>query len=168
MTVTADHRQRLDAIRERTRTARSRRQNARQLLDAAQGAGDQDAQAVAQTQLDDAALELDTAERLESQLLSAMAGVDSISTSGIFDDPQTVEQLQRLGNGSFPIGSVDLGPLSSVEQLVATLNSGSWSQPKLAASGPVNVPPDSPSRLGGFYGTVPALRRPDTRLNVHS
>ena len=45
-----------------------------------------------------------------------MAGVDGNGNGhfggGIFDDPHTVETLQRMGNGSFPIGAVDLGPLS--------------------------------------------------------
>ena len=45
MTVTASSRQRLDAIRERTRNARGSRTRARQQMDAAREAGDRDAEA---------------------------------------------------------------------------------------------------------------------------
>src|SRR5262245_33904327 len=133
--ITADHRQRLDAIRERTANARRRRQQARQQLDAARAAGDVEAQAVAQASIDDASTDLEIAERLESQMLSALAGIDGGNGhhgAGIFDDPATVETLQRLGNGSFPVGAIDLGPLQSREQLVAQIASGSWGLSKLA------------------------------------
>jgi hypothetical protein len=75
--VTAEHRQRLNLIRERTHNARSRRTRARQALDAARDVQDLEAQAVAQLSFDEADNDLQIAERLEAQLLSAMAGVDS-------------------------------------------------------------------------------------------
>ena len=69
--------------------------------------------------------------------MASINGIDGSSfTSGIFDNPESIEQLQRR-QLVVPIGNVDLGPLSSREQLIATINSGSWGQPKLAASGPV-------------------------------
>lgn len=165
MTVTADHRQRLDAIRERVSTARSRRQTARQLLDAAREAGDVDAQAVAQVQLDEAYTELETSEALQSQMLAALAGVDaSPVATGIFDNPDVTEKLRRMGSGSYPVGAVDLGPLQSVEQLVATIDAGSWGPSKMAAAGPVSVP--DAARVGPFYGVVPQLRRPLSILDL--
>jgi hypothetical protein len=165
MTVTADHRDRLDAIRERTHTARSRRKRARELFDAAREAGDQDAQAVAQLQLDDASMELETAEALQSQMLSALAGLDRGPVGGgIFENPEVVEQLTRLGNGTFPIGALDLGPLSTREQLVAQIDSGSWGPSKLAAAGPVSAP-DS-ARRGAWGGVAPQLRRPLSILDL--
>jgi hypothetical protein len=130
--LTAAHRQRLELIRERTKSARHRRQHARELRDAAREAGDQDGEAVAQMRYDEADLDLQTAERLESQMLSAMAGIDGGGFTGatsIFEDPETIERLQRLGNGSFPIGTVDLGPLGSIEELVHTINAGTWGHP---------------------------------------
>ena len=84
---------------------------------------------------------------------------------GIFDDPHTVETLQRMGNGSFPIGAVDLGPLSSRDEFVQRINSGSWGQPKLAAGTGIVDVPDS-ARLGTYYGTVPQLRRPLSLLDI--
>ena len=56
-----------------------------------------------------------------------------------------------------PIGRIDLGPLSSREELVASIESGSWHARPNAAVGDVQVP-DS-ARVGPYYGTVPQLRR---------
>jgi capsid protein len=167
VTATATHRQRLEVIRQRTKNARSRRAHARQQLDAAHEAGDQDAQAVAQIAYDTADEDLQVAERLESQLLSSIAGLDGDGpVESIFDDPHTVETLQRLGRStSFPVGTVDLGPLSSREQLVEQINTGAWGQPKLAAVGTDIVVPDS-ARLGTHYGTVPQPRRPLSLLDL--
>jgi hypothetical protein len=134
-------------------------------LDAARQAQDQDAEAVAMLALDHAATELETSEQLERVLLGSMAGVNSNGFSGgIFDDPQTIQTLERLGSGSFPIGAIDLGPLSTREELVERINSGSWGQPKQAAAGDVTVP-DS-ARLGTYYGVVPQLRRPLRLLDL--
>ena len=69
-----------------------------------------------------------------------------------------------MGNGSFPIGSVDLGPLSTADELVQKINTGSWGQPKLAAAGDVLVP-DS-ARVGAHYGIVPQPRRSLSLLDI--
>lgn len=69
-------RQRLDLIRKRTHDAREERAKARQLLDAAREEHDQDAEAVAMIAFDRADESLQVAERLESQLLGQIAGVD--------------------------------------------------------------------------------------------
>jgi hypothetical protein len=165
-TITANHRQRLEAIRERSRTARGARNRARQTLDAAREAGDQDAQAVAMLQLDAASTELETSEALLSTMLSQIAGVDTngFSGTGVFDDPQLVETLQRMGNSTMPIGRIDLGPLSSREQLVKAIEAGSWVPGRYGAAGDVSVP-DS-SRVGTYYGVVPQLRRPLRLLDL--
>jgi Phage capsid family len=164
-TATANHRQRLQSIRERTHNARGQRERSRRTMEAARAAGDVDAQAVAQLSLDAAQVELETSEQLENMLLSSMAGVNGTGfTGGVFDDPQVVETLQRLGSSSMPIGRVDLGPLSSREDLVARIEAGSWVPGRYGAAGDVQVP-DS-SRVGTYYGTVPQLRRPLRLLDL--
>lgn len=75
-TYTTETRDRLDAIRQRMREARQERNRARDTFQAALQAGDLDAQAIADTQFQRADADLQTAERLESMLLSQMAGVD--------------------------------------------------------------------------------------------
>ncbi len=160
MTVTANHRDRLRTIRERTHTAREARARARRTLEAAQAAGDADAQAIASLALDQAGVEVETSERLESMLLSSMAGINGnghFGGGGIFDDPERVETLQRLGSSSMPIGRVELGPLSSREELVQSIESGSWHSRPSAQAGEAVVP-DS-ARVGAYYGVVPQLRR---------
>ena len=161
-------RDRLVQIRDRTHDAREARARARKQLDLARGAEDHDAIAISQLAYDEADTNLTLAERLESQLLSQLAGV-SLNGYGrgesIFNDPETIQTLERLGNGSFPIGAIDLGPLSTREEFVQRINTGSWGQPKLsAATGDVTVP-DS-ARLGTYYGVVPQLRRPLSLLDI--
>ena len=100
-------------------------------------------------------------------LLSSMAGIwdNGHFGGGIFENPETIQTLERLGNGSFPIGAIDLGPVSTREEFIQRMNSGSWGQPKLAAgTGDVTVP-DS-ARLGPYYGAVPQLRRPLSLLDI--
>ena len=161
-------RDRLVQIRERTHDAREARARARKQLDLARGAEDHDAIAISQLAYDEADTNLTLAERLESQLLGQLAGVNGNSYGrgeSIFNDPQTIQTLERLGNGSFPIGAVNLGPLSTREELVQRINTGSWGQPKLSqATGDVTVP-DS-ARLGTYYGIVPQLRRPLSLLDI--
>lgn len=158
MTVTTASQSRLQTIRERTHAARDQRARARQQLDAAREVGDFDAGAIAQLAFDAADVELQTAERLESQILSSMAGVDSNGfRESLFDNPQTVETLQRLGDSTFPIGRIDLGPLSSRDDLVAMIESGSWHGGRYGAAGDVQVP--DAARVGPYYGTVPQLQR---------
>ena len=55
---------------------------------------------------------------------SSSNGRGAAAGTGIFDDLETVRTLERMGNGSFPIGSVDLGPLSTAEELVQRINTG--------------------------------------------
>jgi hypothetical protein len=106
-------------------------------------------------ELQSAIAELD--RQKQAQLQSSTNGAHPPAT-GILSDPDTIRTLERLGNGSFPIGSVDLGPLSTVEELVQTINTGSWGQPKMAAVGTDIVVPDS-ARVGPYHGTVPQPRR---------
>lgn len=169
MTVaTANHRDRLRSIRERTHTAREARQRARTTLDAARAAGDDQAAGIASLALEQANVEVETSERLENMLLSSMAGVSDNGQFGggsFLDNPETVQTLERLGNGSFPIGAVDLGPVSTREEFVQRINSGRWGQPKLSqATGDVTIP-DS-ARLGAYYGVTPQLRRPLSLLDI--
>ena len=160
-------RDRLVQIRERTHQAREDRARARKQLDLAREAEDRDAIAISQVAFDHCDAELQLAERLESQLLSQLAGV-TLGGHGrgdsIFTDPETIQQLERLGHGTFPIGAIDLGPVSTRDDFVQRINTGSWGQPKLAAAGDVTVP-DS-ARLGTYYGVVPQLRRPLSLLDI--
>jgi len=155
---------RLHQIRVRARNARGAVSRAREQFDAARAAGDNDAAAVGQLALDAAHVELQTAEQLERVLLGQMAGVshEASHQGGIFDDPSTVATLERLGNSSMAIGRVDLGPLSTVQQLVQKINAGDWGPTRRAESN------DGPSglldigdagRVGPFYGFVPQPRR---------
>ncbi len=122
MTVTAAHRDQLARIRERTHQARAARQRARTTLDAARQAHDQDAEAVASLALDAAQVELETAEQLESMLLSSMADVSDNGHfgGGIFDDPET-DPDARSGWATAASRSVrsTSGPVSTREELVA-------------------------------------------------
>ena len=157
-------RDRLGQIRERTHQAREDRARARKQLDLARGAEDHDAIAISQLAYDHADADLQLAERLESQLLGQLAGVNGNSYGrgeSIFADPQTIETLERLGNGSFPIGAVNLGPLATLQETVAMVESGSWRGGVRAQGTSLDVP-DS-ARLGPHYGTVPQLRR---RLSI--
>ena len=103
-------------------------------------------------------------------LLSSMAGVSDNGQFGggsFLDNPETVQTLERLGNGSFPIGAVDVGPVSSREEFVQRINSGRWGQPKLsAARGDVTVP-DS-ARLGAYYGVDTAAPPSPERCSTSS
>ena len=169
--MTTAHRERLQTIRQRTHSAREARARAREAADAARAAGDTDAQAIASLALEAANIEVETSERLENMLLSSMAGMNGGNGNGhgfgggIFDDPGTVETLERLGNGSFPIGAIDLGPVSTRDEFVQRINSGAWGQPKLAAGTGDTSVPDS-ARLGTYYGVTPQLRRPLSLLDI--
>src|SRR4051794_2796381 len=101
--ITAGHRERLNLIRQRTKNARGRRQHARQQIDAARDVQDREAEAVAQIAYDQADEELQVAERLESQMLAGLAGVDSGVSSGFLSDPTTVGQLEQLAHSSLPV-----------------------------------------------------------------
>jgi Phage capsid family len=164
MPATANHRQRLASLRERTRDARAQRARARETLDAARAVRDEDAEAVASLALDHAQVELETAERLEAMLLSSMAGVNGNSHGrgeDIFSDPQTIAALERLSSSSMPIGRLDLGPLMSADEVAGMLEAGSWGPNRMAAS--PDIAPSDPSRMGPHYGVRPQLRR---RLSV--
>jgi len=162
MTVSATHRSRLGVIRERTHTARSRRANARELLDAARAESDIDAQAVAQIAYDQADVELQTAERLESQLLSSISGMNGAGPFGesVFENPETLASLERLASSSMPIGRIDLGPMLSRDDMLAMIESGSWGSAIQAAA---DVDVDPGARVGIHQGIRPQLRR---RLSV--
>jgi hypothetical protein len=164
MTATAAHRARLEGLRERTRSAREARNRARQTLDAARLAGDQEAQAVAQLSLDSAGEALEVSERLESMLLSSISGVDGHLGESIFDSPEVVSSLERLGHSSMPVGRLDLGQLWSADQVVSMLESGSWGPTRMASTGGSSptIPPDDPIRMG-HIGIRPQPRR---RLSV--
>jgi hypothetical protein len=164
-TATANQRDRLKSIRERTHNARAARQRARTTLDAAKAVGDDQAASIASLALDTAQAELETSEALENMVLSSMAGVavngNGQGFGGVFDDPQTVGVLERLGSSTMPVGRLDLGPLWSASEVVGMLEAGSWGPTRMAAS--PDITPSDPSRTGPHYGVRPQLRR---RLSI--
>jgi hypothetical protein len=74
---------------------------------AAEGAADRDAQAVAALALDRANIDLETVEALERQLLGMIAGFDGygvgLGSETVVDDPEVIASLERMGNSSMPI-----------------------------------------------------------------
>jgi hypothetical protein len=160
MTVTASSRQRLDQIRERSRAARARRNRVREQLDAAVEADDEQAAAVAQLALDDVAVELETAEQLERQMLSSLAGLDNGNGFGGFSQDATAhEALRQLAQSNSPIRSdVHIGEFKSVEEVMNLTGR------MLAMAGTSTVPDDEPRR-GGFMGIVNQPQVPLTLLD---
>jgi HK97 family phage major capsid protein len=66
--------------------------------------------------------------------------------------------LERLGDSSMPIGRMDLGPLCSVDDYVAMVESGSWGQPRMAVNNTTPSIPDT-ARQTLYYGMVAQPRR---------
>ena len=125
MTAVATNRDRLRSIRERTHNAREARQRARTTLEAAQAAGDTEAAAIASLALDHAGIEVETSERLESMVLSTMAGVSNghgLGGESFLDDPSTVATLEQLAFSSQPIGNMALGIWQDAETFASSLN----------------------------------------------
>lgn len=163
--ATVTGRQRLAEIRERTHAARGARQRARTMLDAAKAAGDDQAASIAALALDQAQIECDTAEALENMVLSSMAGVNGNGHrlgETVFEDPTTIATLERLGHSQMPIGKIDLGPLSSRDELIETIQTGSWkfAQGPAPRGATFDVPDSARTR---YFGEVPQLRR---RLSI--
>ena len=168
MTVTATSpRERLTNIRQETHEARTARARARTQLDAARDGGDLEAAAIAQLAFDNADERLQRAERLESMLLSSMAGIESNGYGGngfgdsVFNNPEAIGMLERLGSSQMPIGRLDLGPMHSREDVVAMIESGRWGPNRLAAGPDTDI--GDPARTGAYYGIRPQLRR---RLSI--
>jgi hypothetical protein len=174
MSFTAAHRDRLELIRERTRNARGRRTHARQQLDAARDVQDTEAAAIAQLNYDEADGELQIAERLESQMLSQMAGISDGGLSAgrggdsFLFDPGVIAELEQLAHSAAPVGNLNLGQLMSREDWAARYCSSvadlDFRSPRFAAD--PNVPETSPSRYGPYWGVVPQLRRKLTLLDL--
>lgn len=102
---------------------------------------------------------MEVAEQLELVLLSQISGLhSSFGTQSVFDNPETVATLERLGDSSMPIGRMDLGPLCSVDEYVGTIESGSWGQPRMAANNTNPSIPDT-ARQTLYYGVIPQPRR---------
>jgi Phage capsid family len=169
--LTAANRDRLELIRERTRNARSRRQHARQQMDAARDVSDQDAQAVASLAFDEADHDLQIAERLESQLLAQMAGIDdhgAIGRDSFLFDPGVIAELEQLAHSSAPVGSVNLGSIMSrgdwIGRYASSVADQDFRAPRMGAD--PSIAPDSASRMGPYYGAVAQLRRRLTLLDL--
>jgi Phage capsid family len=155
MTATASRgsRDKLAEIRQRVRAAREERARARQVLDAAHQAGDQQAEAVAQIALDRISTDLETGEQLERMLLGQLAGVGSGTGFGVtmFETPEALATLERLANSSHPIGRVELGDALTRDQVVNLTG-------KALAATPGQVDPTTNMTTGPFGGISPALQ----------
>ena len=117
-------RDRLKSIKERKESARAARGHARQVLEAAQAAGDTQAEGIAALALQRADTELETAQELHNMLLSAIDGNGNghgRSGESFLDDPSTVTTLEQLAHSSAPIGSVMLGSFMSAEAFASSL-----------------------------------------------
>ena len=160
MTVSVEHRRRLESIQARVRTAREKVAAGQRTAELADKANDDDARHVARIGLEQARGELDLAQGLERAMLGQVAGVHFGGTESFLDDPSTVSSLERLATSSMPIGRLDLGPLMSAEDMVGRIQRGDLGGGMMGVAGvPVDLPPDDGSRVGPWYGVVPQLRR---------
>ena len=94
MTITADDR--LNSVRDRLAKARKLRSDSTEAIRLARQVQDADAEAVAQAKAQEANIEIEQAQQLESMLLAQRHGV-SYRDRGAFDDPDTVALIDRLG-----------------------------------------------------------------------
>jgi hypothetical protein len=139
--TTAD-RERLSSIRERAKAARKRRSQLSEALTLAQRAGDTDAAGIAPDQLSRVEAELSQAEGLEKVLLSNLAGVTGDGGSGFggfLDSPDTVRALEQWGHSAAPIGSVNLGPVSTAAELVGRMQGGDFGGGRTMAASPAGT-----------------------------
>ena len=153
--ITASSRQRLEAARTRSSEARARRTRARTQYDAAMQADDQQAAAVAQLALDDAQIEMETADALRDQVLSQLAGVDGFGSTTMFgQDPQIAETLHQLALSAAPIqNQVAIGEVMSAEEAV------NFTGRALAVGTGTTTVPAGP-REGSFQGIPPTPEVP--------
>ena len=118
MTITATHRARYEATRERCRTAREARTRARTAHEAARQAGDDDAIGVTELALQQADLEVDTADALRDQLLRVLPGAVSSIGVTMREDPQAQATLAEIANSNVPLSNyVKIGEFATAEEL---------------------------------------------------
>jgi hypothetical protein len=162
MTPAGTYRGRLNAARERKRSAIDRRNDAVKMRDLARAANDAQALSVAETRLGDADMGLHMAQELENAILGQMTGVGSGLVESALEDPGTIRLLEQLANNvATPVGSVMLGQVMSREDLVAQ-----FEQSRTMAAGTgfnYNAPTapldDGFGRLAPFGGVIQQLRR---------
>jgi hypothetical protein len=135
-------------------------------LQAAEASGDGEMSAVARLSVQRASDEVELADELQNRLLGHAAGVQNGfgHPESVFDDPGTVASLQRLAHSSLPVGSVDLGPICSAEQVVSMIETGAWGPRTLAAGPDTDIP--GTARVAPPYGLVSQLRRPPSVLDL--
>jgi len=166
MTPSAAARQRLESIRERTRSARGARRRSEQVLEAARQDGDQDAIGIAELALQEARHEVEVADRLESMLLAQLSGLNGHGLDGGFlDDPEALRSLELLAHTSTPIGNVVLGRYATAEQFAASLGRGVRAESGGARGGSDVVVPAS-ARQEAPYGIVRQLYQPLDLLDL--
>ena len=159
MTVTAQHRDRLTEVRERTRAGRQHRAEAQKALEAAKKMDDPQAVQACEVALQQAFGEIEMAQGLENALLHQMAGVGNgvVGQDSFLDDPAVIRELEQLADSSMPIGTLNLGPAMSRETLVSMIETGTWGPKRLALSTDPNLP--DTARQTQYFGVVPQLRR---------
>lgn len=168
--VTAEARDRLREVRQRTASARERMAAARKAVASAKTAGEPQAQAAAEVALEQARGELEIAQEVEALLIGQMSGINTygLDHESFLDDPETIRRLEQLGTSSMPIGNLVMGPVMSRDEMVNTIQTGSWSygarlSAALGAAGDVDVPDSIRTRS---IGVVPQMRRPLRLLDI--
>lgn len=106
---------------------------------------------------------LDDIESGHRRLLGNLAHGSHVSGGPSFlDDPNTVAQLEQVGNSRAPIGTMMLGQVASREEFMARMRGG-MVDPSMQAADSSNglvdfTDPTGPARTR-WYGVVPQIRR---------
>lgn len=159
--VTAQHRDRLDEAKRRTRAARERIAAARKAIDAAQRANESQARAAAEVAMQEALGEQAIAQELENTILHQIAGITNGTHSSFLEDPATLRELESLASSRTPIGNLNLGPAMSREDLLAQ-----YEQRRMMAAGTGFEYTGDAARRAPYMGVVAQLRRRLTLLDL--
>jgi Phage capsid family len=166
-TFTREDRERLDGIRDRKRETQERINACREAVRIAESHGDADAADLAGRALQEAIGAHSMAVELDNSMVRQISGIGDYGTAeSCFDDPTVVRTLAQLAHSTMPIGNLLLGPVHSVEQTMAMIESGSWKGKSLAQVTTDPGPPTDPSRTGIYRGIIPQLRYPLTVLDL--
>lgn len=140
-------RERLEAIRERTRRARDQRAAAIKAQHAAREAGDQQAFQTATAAHNEAQTELELAQALENKTLQQLAGARPDFGAALASNVEALSALQEIANTTAQMGTRVIAPIMDMEGALALFGR--------ALSGPFAAPvnlPDFTGRRGDFDG----------------
>jgi len=165
MTFTAQHRDRLRDVRDRTKAARKQRADLNAALEAAQRVGDTDTENVINGRLNACETELEMAQGVELALLSQAAGVGGggFGSESFLDDPAMISQLEHIANSSSPPERLSLGPIMGLDEFVRMIDEGSWGPPQRMAAA---VLPDTPAGRRGPWSELGVVRQLRRRIRI--